>query len=193
MKAEIALGVVSAVHDAEGRLTGFAKILRDMTQWKRSEQVLHQSHRRLQAILASVPAALVLVDAATGRFSYMNPRALDLYGRDYVDVDLDSHLEAIATLRLDGTSIPPEELPIMRSLHHQEAVFGEEMLIHHADGSVVPVAVSSAPLYDQQGQMDSAVVVFDDISARLLAEEATTAAEEVARQRLAELDRKSVV
>ncbi|WP_296898181.1 PAS domain S-box protein [Thiohalocapsa sp.] len=183
-----ALGIVSALHDADGRLTGFSKILRDMTAWKHAEQALHESHHRLQAILESIPAAVVLIDAATSRLSYLNPRALELYGRDYVGVDLDAHLEAIAAQRLDGTSIPSDELPIMYSLRHGEAVFGEEMLIHRADGSVVPVAVSSALLYDRHGQVDAAVVVFDDISTRLLAEEATMAAEEVARQRLAELE-----
>jgi len=183
-----ALGIVSALRDADGRLTGFSKILRDMTAWKASERALRESHRRQQAVLESIPTALVLIDAKRLRLSYMNPRAAELYGRDYGDLHLDAHIAATAPVRLDGTPIPPEALPVMRSLHHQEVVLGEEMLIRRGDGSVLPVSVSCAPLYDEQGQVDALVAVFHDISARLLAETATAAAEEVSRQRLAELE-----
>jgi PAS domain S-box-containing protein len=46
-----ALGIVSALHDAEGRLTGFSKILRDMTAWKRGEEARQADERRLRLAL----------------------------------------------------------------------------------------------------------------------------------------------
>jgi PAS domain-containing protein len=118
----------------------------------------------------------------------MNQRAVELYGRNDTDLGLQSHLETVAALRLDGTPFPPEALPVMRSLCARQTALGEEMLIHRADGSLVPVTVSCAPLYDQHGQVDAVIGVFDDISVRLRAEKAALAAEELARQRLAELE-----
>jgi PAS domain S-box-containing protein len=165
-----ALGIVSALHDADGRLAGFSKILRDMTAWKDAERALCDSHRRLQGILASIPLAVVVIDAASGRFSYMNERAIELYGCDYLGVDLESHLEQIAALRPDGTPFPTEALPATRVMRARETVHGEEMLIHRADGKLFPVAVSCAPLFDGQGHLDAVIGVFEDISDRRRAE-----------------------
>lgn len=44
------LGIVTALHDAEGRLTGFSKILRDMTKWKRAEERSRESEERLRLV-----------------------------------------------------------------------------------------------------------------------------------------------
>ena len=49
-----ALGIVSALHDAAGRLTGFSKILRDMTAWKEAEQALQKANARKDAFLATL-------------------------------------------------------------------------------------------------------------------------------------------
>lgn len=174
--------------DADDRLSGFCNSLRDMTQWQRSGQVLREIHRRQRAVLESIPVALVLIGAASGRFSYMNQRAIELYGRDYIGIGLDAHLDTVAALRSDGTPFPLDELPVTRSLRGLETVYGQDMLIRRADGELLPVAVSSAPLDDGHGQLDAVVVVFEDISDRRRAEAEAVAAEELARRRLAELE-----
>ena len=46
-----ALGIVSALHDTDGRLTGFSKILRDMTAGKRAEEAMRASEQRLRMAL----------------------------------------------------------------------------------------------------------------------------------------------
>jgi PAS domain S-box-containing protein len=43
-----ALGIVTALHDTEGRLIGFSKVLRDMSAWKHAEQALRESEERLR-------------------------------------------------------------------------------------------------------------------------------------------------
>jgi PAS domain S-box-containing protein len=42
--------VISAVHDAHGALTGFAKVTRDLTERKKSEDALRQSHDQLRRL-----------------------------------------------------------------------------------------------------------------------------------------------
>jgi PAS domain S-box-containing protein len=49
-----ALGIVSALHDAEGRLTGFSKILRDRTEWKLAEEAAREVNRRKDRFLATL-------------------------------------------------------------------------------------------------------------------------------------------
>jgi two-component system CheB/CheR fusion protein len=144
----------------------------DITGRKDAEQALRDGERRLETVLESTPAAVVLINAATRRFSYMNRRALALYGSDYVGVDLATHAAAVHAQRPDGTPYPLDEMPVSRSLHARETVYGEEMIIHRADGSSFTLSVNSAPLCNEHGEIDAAIAAFDDISARRRAEEA---------------------
>ncbi len=49
-----ALGIVTPMHDARGKLTGFSKILRDMTDRKRAEEALQQADRHKDEFLATL-------------------------------------------------------------------------------------------------------------------------------------------
>lgn len=64
-----ALGIVSALHDAEGRLTGFSKILRDMTERKASEDALREKDLRLRAALVAARMGTWHWDIAADRHS----------------------------------------------------------------------------------------------------------------------------
>lgn len=49
-----AQGIVSPLHDADGQLTGFSKILRDMTARKEAEKALQEANRRKDVFLAAL-------------------------------------------------------------------------------------------------------------------------------------------
>ena len=49
-----ALGIVTPMHDARGKLTGFSKILRDMTDRKRAEEALQEADRHKDEFLATL-------------------------------------------------------------------------------------------------------------------------------------------
>lgn len=148
-------------------------IIQDITEHKQFEELLIKSkeqaeldHRRLAKILEAVPCAVVLIDASTSKFSYMNRRAMRLYGIDYIGFDLEAHVKKIHALKPNGILYPLEEMPVSRSLRLGEEVRNEEMIIEHADGVRLPVLVSSAPLFDASGNICMAIVVFEEIAER---------------------------
>lgn len=53
---------MSAVRDETGRLIGFAKVLRDVTDQRAAEQAVRASAEHLESILATVPDAMVVID-----------------------------------------------------------------------------------------------------------------------------------
>jgi len=86
-----ALGIVSPLQDAEGRLTGFSKILWDMTDWKQSEQaarnagdLARQRLAELEELYRHAPVGLGLLDSDL-RYLRINERLAEINGVSVAD------------------------------------------------------------------------------------------------------------
>ncbi len=168
MRACVIDGVVSTTNEqkkAEGEMA-------------RAQDEIAFDRKNLLAILEAIPSAVVLIEASTGRFSYMNRRAMDLYGIDYVGIDLDVHAKKVHALKPNGTPYRLEEMPVSNTLKSGKEVHNEEMTIERADAVRLSVLVNSAPLFDAKGIVTAAIVVFEDITERKRAEEAVKESEE---------------
>lgn len=123
----------------------------------------------LEALLATVADAIYLVDP-DGRVQFINPAGLAVLGYDEPAELLGkvSH-PTIHYKRPDGSPFPAEECPMLRPRLTGETVRIDEDWFVRRDGSMVPVAYSSAPLMTEAGR--GAVVVFRDVSDRLAAED----------------------
>ena len=144
----------------------------------------------LDAVLDGVADAIYLVgtrgevrldQARRPRRARLRPSGGRLIGRD-------SHA-TIHHSRADGTPYPAEECPLLRARTTGQTVRVEQDWFVRRDGSMVPVAYSSAPLETAEGR--SAVVVFRDISERLESEaaHARAIAEEARAEEIAALTR----
>lgn len=68
-----ATGGMRPLHDAEGRLQGYLKILRDATERRRTEEALAESEAKFHAITDAMPQIVWSADAE-GRHDYYNRR-----------------------------------------------------------------------------------------------------------------------
>src|SRR4051812_33179692 len=57
-----ASALVAAIRDGDGRLTGYAKVTRDLTEQRRSDDALHATEERLAATLDSIGDAVLATD-----------------------------------------------------------------------------------------------------------------------------------
>ena len=170
---------LKAIKDSGDQVTGLVFSLYDTTERKRAKDELAKAHeqaelgrKRLEAVLEATPSAVVLIEASTNRFLYVNRRAMELDGTNYVGSDLNNHVMQVNALRTDGTPYPFQEMPISHSLKFGKEVRNEEMIIERNYGARMTVLVSSAPLFDAEGNVTSAVSCFDDITDRKQAEAA---------------------
>lgn len=127
-----------------------------------SQLVASAPRELLEALLDTVADAVYLVDP-DGRVEFLNPAALRVLGYDHAHelIGKISH-PTIHYKRPDGSHFPAEECPMLRPRVTGETVHVTEDWFVRRDGSMVPVAYSSAPLPMRGAR--GAVVAFRDIT-----------------------------
>jgi PAS domain S-box-containing protein len=122
----------------------------------------------LEVLLRSVADAVYLVDR-DGIVRFVNPGALEVLGYDDPDELLGEPSHAtIHFRRPDGSPYPEADCPLLLPRTSGRTVRVEDDWFVRRDGTLVPVAYSSAPVPEGDGL--GAVVVFRDTTARREAE-----------------------
>jgi PAS domain S-box-containing protein len=123
-----------------------------------------REHQRLQATIETVPVALIIVDADTGRIALQNRAAAALIGHEPEDDGARAaHWAAFGVTTREGTPVDIRAWGAGRMLQGRTIV-GEELVVKHPDGREVPLLVSAAPLRADDGRISGAVAAFQDIT-----------------------------
>jgi signal transduction histidine kinase len=118
----------------------------------------------VQAIVASSPEGIILLEAPTGRAILSNEATESILGRPIMTEARISDYVHLYGLRQPNGALPRiEDLPPARAFRGQ-TVLGVQMLVQQPSGRAVPVLVSAAPVRDASGNVVAAVVLFQDIS-----------------------------
>ena len=122
-----------------------------------------REHQRLQATIETVPVALVIVDAETGRIALQNRTAGALIGEEPDGAAREAYWRAFGVTTRDGTPVDVRVWGAERVLQGQTIV-GEELVVKHPDGREIPILVSAAPLREDNGRISGGVAAFQDIT-----------------------------
>ena len=159
---------ISPVRDKTGQIVGASKIARDITRRKRAEAALHDSERRLQDILAAIPAAVYTTDSA-GQITYYNEAAVELAGRRPT-IGSDQWCVTWKLFWPDGTPLPHDQCPMALALKEGRAIRGKEAVAERPDGTRIPFLPFPTPIRDASGKIIGAINMLVDISERKEAE-----------------------
>ncbi|CAH2602247.1 putative Histidine kinase [Rhodovastum atsumiense] len=155
---------LAAVRDGDGRLCGFAKVLRDVTPRRRLEE-------RLRQIVESAPSAIVMVNA-TGRIEMVNAQTERLFGYDRQDL-IGQMVEILVPPPAQGRH-PGLRHGFFRDPRARPMGAGRDLYARRKDGSTVPVEIGLSPVETEDGPMVLSAIV--DISDRKHKEERIQAA-----------------
>jgi PAS domain S-box-containing protein len=183
--------VITALRDEDGKLLGFSKITRDMTERKQGEENarrlveeetarraaedlavrIKEEQERLRVTLHSIGDAVIATDTA-GNVSFMNPVAETLTGWSEHEGAYGQPLATVFHIVNERTRQPAEN-PVAQALREGAAVgLTNHTVLIARDGKERPIADSAAPIRDRNGVITGVVLVFRDVTGQRKAEEA---------------------
>ncbi len=160
----------TALQDAQGVVTGTFSFIADITDRKRTEEALKRSERQLRTVLDSLPIGVWFTDEK-GHVLYGNPVGQQIWADaarvglpqpggdglwwETVDTTDSLHRWAVGTVLARGHDVPNEMLEI-------ETHEGDRRTIRN----------SAVPVKDDAGEILGAIVLNEDITDRVRAEQA---------------------
>ena len=139
----------------------------------REAERLRRSQERMRAILDQMPVGVVVACSASGEIVLSNPGAERVLGHPLGSApDWRAYTRRFGAVHQDGRPLAAEEYPLARAVVQGERVDREPLLYKRADGSILRLEVSAAPVCDADGRVALAVATFQDVTAKAQAEEA---------------------
>jgi signal transduction histidine kinase/PAS domain-containing protein len=149
---------------------------------------LEAERKRLEAVVAEMPAGVVLAEAPSGRIVLVNRQTVEIWRGQVRPPERIEQYADWKSFHLDGRPYRSEELPLARSIQSGALVQGEEAEVERMDGTRGMVRFSSAPIRDARGQIVAAVATVYDISEQKRRERESLFLDEVSRVLAASLD-----
>lgn len=157
-------------HDTAGDIGGIIIFTEVITARKRAEQALARSERQLRTVLDALPVGVCFTDA-TGKVMLSNPASHRLWS-GATHVGLQTEGRSAAWREEAPGQATPHRWALARVLTTGEASRDELMEMECADGSRKTISNSAVPVRDEQGRVTGAIVVNEDITERVAAENA---------------------
>ena len=154
---------IRAVYDDDGRIEGFVKITRDMTERREREQELRRERDLTEQLLETAPIRLAIFDGE-GKLLRINSesrRALGISDDDRSTFDV-SHLEFYSP---DGERLDATDHPVMQVIETGEPASRD---VKHVgpDGEQRWVTLRANPLYGDDGELKRVVIAGQDFTER---------------------------
>jgi PAS domain S-box-containing protein len=162
--------------DAQGALTSILTISRDITDRKRAEAAVRESRQLLHLVLATLPVGVMVMDQA-GDIVLTNEAAKHIWGATIVS-GRERWAQSKAFWHDSGERIAPDQWASVRALSEGRTTLNELVDIETYDGRQKTIQNSAAPIRNAEGRIVRVVVVNEDVTERVRAEDALKKAED---------------
>jgi two-component system NarL family sensor kinase len=140
----------------------------DVTDRKRAEEALARSERLFRLVLDALPVSVAVVDV-NGDIILSNPAARDMWSEIIHDAR-ERYARARAWWHDTGKELRASDWGSVRAVRDGETSVNEVIDIEAFDGVRKIVRTSAVPIRDNGGHITGAVIVNEDVSAKMAAE-----------------------
>ncbi|MBI3269767.1 MAG: GAF domain-containing protein [Planctomycetes bacterium] len=142
------------------------QLQKSLEETRRQREAAEAERKNLQNILDSLPEGVHIAEAPNGKIVMSNRIAVQILGKAPLsEVGTTEYATAYNLYLPSGEPYPPESLPLSRSLLKGETCTGVEMVIKIPNRTEVTVLANSTPLWNPDGKIKGAALVFQDMSA----------------------------
>ncbi|MEN8375700.1 MAG: PAS domain S-box protein [Gemmatimonadota bacterium] len=165
--------------EQDGELVGCVLTFVDITDRKKVEADLLESHEFVRLLLDSTGEGIYGVDLQ-GNCTFANPACAEILGFESVDVLLGKHMHNLVHhTRPNGQPYPVEECRIYKAFVEGKGTNVDDEVMFCADGKAFPAEYWSYPVH-KEGELVGCVVTFNDITERNQIEEELRQTEKMA-------------
>lgn len=168
--------VITALRDSSGKLQGFGKVTRDLTERKKQEE-------KFQTIVESVPNGIILINAE-GKITLCNSDAEKMFGHRRDEL-LGKPVETLVPTRYQKMH-PNHREAFRKKPQKRQMGAGRDLAGLRKDGSEFPVEIGLNPIHLPEGDFVLASIV--DITERKTIEKKLQSAYEQVQQKNQEME-----
>ncbi len=171
----------TAILDDAQQVVAIIGVGRDITDRKRYEAQLQETRALLETAIIQSPSGILIADAPDVHIRIANPAALGIRGGDPTqlkDISVHEHVSRWQVFYPDGSPYTPRLLPLSKAVLDGDISKDVELIIRDETGAERWVSANAAPIRGADGAVQAGIVVFNDITDRVRAENALKASEE---------------
>ncbi len=151
------------------QLTQFVKFAMEFAELhdreRKTRMIIEATENRLQAVIDGSLAGVLIISASDKLLIGFSKQACTILGCNLeVGTTLTEIHNSVDFFDINGQVISEQDLPIEKALTDGIETVASEMMLHRPDGSKLPVLVSAATIRIHDTEIDSTVLILQDLS-----------------------------